>query len=146
MIRHLLGEALELKNEDRASLPLRITTSQHCARAAHTSASPYPESQTRNGEELEDILKGCLKANDDRVHVAHGTWFISEEGMGSRHVSRTSLEPTVYDETCTVYYWRIADKDKVSQQIATLRSRIVNSLIGPKSSWPMYAVSGVQRL
>jgi hypothetical protein len=83
--------------------------------------------------ELDAIFKGCLKVNDDRVHVAHGTWFISkEEGMGTRHVSRSSLEPKVY-------YSRIADIDEVSQEIATLKSTIVQFLIGPKSDWPIYA-------
>ena len=83
--------------------------------------------------ELGAIFKGCLKVNDDGVHVAHGTWFISnEEGMGTRHVSRSSLEPKVY-------YSRIGDIDKVSQEIAAMKSRIVQFLIGPKSEWPKYA-------
>jgi hypothetical protein len=38
-----------------------------------------------------------------------------------------------------VYYSRIADIDKVSQEIASLKSRIVQFLVGPKSDWPIYA-------
>ena len=84
--------------------------------------------------ELEAMCKGWLKVNDDRVHVAHGTWFIShEEGIGTRHVSRSSLEPKVY-------YSHIGEIDKVSDEIASLRSRIVQFLIGPKSEWPMWAI------
>ena len=49
--------------------------------------------------------------------------------MGTCHVSRSSLEPKVY-------YSRIDDIDKVSPEAATLKSRIVEFLIGPKSEWP----------
>jgi len=52
--------------------------------------------------------------------------------MGTCHVSRSSLEPKVY-------YSRIDDIDKVSPEAATLKSRIVEFLIGPKSEWPRYS-------
>ena len=38
-----------------------------------------------------------------------------------------------------VYYSRIDDIDKVSQEPATLKSRIVQFLIGPKSEWQRYS-------
>ncbi len=133
MIRHLLGEALALHDDARfhaVTSPYDFAT---LCRVTRNVALTIPGCTEADKGELDAIFKGCLKVNDDRVHVAHGTWFISnEEGMGTRHVSRSSLEPKVY-------YSRIADIDKVSQEIATLKSKIVQFLIGPKSDWPIYA-------
>jgi hypothetical protein len=132
MIRHLLGEALGLDDEKQfhaVTSPYDFAT---LCRVTRNIALAIPGCTEEDKAELEDIFKGCLKVNDDRVHVAHGTWFISEEGLGTRHVSRSSLDPKVY-------YSRIGDIDKVSQEIVTLKSRIVQFLIGPQSEWPKYA-------
>jgi hypothetical protein len=133
MIRHLLGEALALDDDARfhaITSPYDFAT---LCRVTRNIAMTIPGCTDADKEELDLIFKGCLNVNEDRVHVAHGTWFISnEEGMGARHVSRSSLEPKVY-------YSRIGDIDKVSQEIATLKSRIVQFLIGPKSQWTIYA-------
>lgn len=135
MIRHLLGEALELHDDARfhaVTSPYDFAT---LCRVTRNISMAIPGCTEADKAELDAIFSGCLKVNDDRVHIAHGTWFISnEEGMGTRHVSRQSLEPKVY-------YSRIDDIDVVSQQVATLRSRIVQFLIGPKSEWPKYAAT-----
>jgi hypothetical protein len=132
MIRHLLGESLSLDDETRFHAVTSPYDFAALCRVTRGIALTIPGCTEKDKAELEDIFKSCLKVNNDRVHVAHGTWFISEEGLGTRHVSRTSLEPKVY-------YSRISDIDKVSQEIATLKSRIVQFLIGPKSDWPTYA-------
>lgn len=97
MIRHLLGEALALHDDARfhaVTSPYDFAT---LCRVTRNVATTIPGCTDADKTELEAIFKGCLKVNDDRVHVAHGTWFISnEEGMGTRHVSRSSLEPKVY--------------------------------------------------
>jgi len=132
MIRHLLGEALGLDDEKRFHAVTSPYDFVALSRVTRNIALAMPGCAEEDKAELEEIFKGCLKVNDDRVHIAHGTWFISEEGMGTRHVSRSSLEPKVY-------YSRIDDIDKVSQEAATLKSRIVQFLIGPKSEWPRYS-------
>jgi hypothetical protein len=97
MIRHLLGEALALHDDARfhaITSPYDFAT---LCRVTRNVALAIPGCTEVVKEELNAIFKGCLKVNDDRVHVAHGTWFISnEEGMGTRHVSRSSL-----DRRCT---------------------------------------------
>ena len=133
MIRHLLGEALALRDDARFHAVTSPYDFVALCNVTRNVALSIPGCTDQDKAELEAIFKGCLKVNDDRVRVAHGTWFISnEEGMGTRHVSRRALEPKVY-------YSRIGDIDQVSQEIATLRTRIVQFLIGPKSEWPMYA-------
>ena len=129
MIRHLLGEALALYDDARFHAVTSPYDFAALCRVTRNVAKLIPGCTDADKAELDAIFSGCLKVNDDRVRVAHGTWFISnEEGMGSRHVSRSSLEPKVY-------YSRITDIDKVSQEIATLKSKIVQFLIGPKSEW-----------
>jgi hypothetical protein len=80
MIRHLLGEALGLNDEKR----FHAVTSRYdfvaLCRVTCNIALAIPGCTDEDKSELEDIFKGCLKVNDDRVHIAHGTWFISEEG------------------------------------------------------------------
>ena len=139
MIRHLLGEALALHDDARFQAVTSAYDFAALCRVTRSVATSIPGCTDADKAELEAIFKNCLKVNDDRLHVAHGTWFISkEEGMGARHVSRSSLEPKVY-------YSRIGDIDKVSQEIATLKSRIVQFLIGPKSEWPKYAAMLAQQ-
>ena len=133
IIRHLLGEALALHDDARfhaVTSPYDFAT---LCRVTRNVAMAIPGCTELDKAELDTIFGACLKVNEDRVHVAHGTWFISnEEGVGTRHVSRSSLEPKVY-------YSRIDDIEKVSKEIAALKSRIVQFLIGPKSEWPRYA-------
>ena len=76
-------------------------------------------------QEIESIMNACLALNnEERVPISHGTWFIDESGLGTRHVQRNKLE-------MTVKYSRIADIDAAAQKAATLRNRLVKFLIGP---------------
>jgi hypothetical protein len=132
MIRHLLGEALGL-NEDRFYAVTSPYDFAALCRVTQNVARTIPSCTDEDRSELDDIFKECLKVNDDRVRIVHGTWFISEEeGLGTRHISRTSLEPRVY-------YSRIEEIDALSSRAAKLKSRIVEFLIGPRSSWPEIA-------
>jgi hypothetical protein len=133
MIRHLLGEALGLRDDARFDAVTSPYDFAALCRVTRNAALTIPGCTEADKAELKAMCKNWLKVNDDRQHVVHGTGFISdEEGMGTRHVSRSSLEPRVY-------YSRIGDIDKVSDEIATLKSGIVQFLIGPKSEWPIYA-------
>jgi hypothetical protein len=131
MIRHALGVALDLKG-DRFHI---ITSPYDFSALCRVTRSIYrtvPGCTDEEREELEAVFKECLQINDERVRIVHGTWFISDERLGAEHVSRSSLEPKVY-------YSRIEDIDKRSGEVAKLKSRIVQFLIGPRSSWPHYA-------
>jgi hypothetical protein len=76
-------------------------------------------------KEIEAIMNDCMKLNnEERVPIAHGTWFIDESGLGARHVPRTKLE-------VTIKYSRIADIDAAAQKAATLKSRLIKFLCGP---------------
>ncbi len=133
MLRHALGEALGL-NDDRFHT---ITSPYDFAALCRVTRSIYrtvPGCTTEECIELDELFKACLQINDERVRIAHGTWFISDEGLGTQHVSRSSLEPKIY-------YSRIEDINMRSSEVTKLKSRIVSFLIGPRSSWPSVARS-----
>jgi hypothetical protein len=74
MIRHLLGEALELHDDARfhaVTSPYDFAT---LCRVTRTIAMAIPGCTDAEIAELDAIFKDCLKVNEDRVHVAHGTW------------------------------------------------------------------------
>jgi hypothetical protein len=50
---------------------------------------PTREDQEKLRKEIAKVFNACLKVNDERVRITHGTWTI---GGGARHVSRTSLK------------------------------------------------------
>jgi hypothetical protein len=76
-------------------------------------------------KEIESIMNACMTLNsEERVPIAHGTWFIDESGLGTRHVPRTKLETMVK-------YSRIDDIDAAAQKAATLKSRLIKFLCGP---------------
>ncbi len=70
-------------------------------------------------------MEGCLKINDKRVQIVHGTWVIDEEEKSwLTHVSRSSLEPKDY-------YSRTNEIDADTSEVMRLKSGIVKFLKGP---------------
>jgi hypothetical protein len=70
-------------------------------------------------------MNACMALNsEERVPIAHGTWFIDGSGLGTRHVPRTKLE-------MTIKFSKIADIDAAAQKAATLKTRLIKFLIGP---------------
>lgn len=49
--------------------------------------------RSEDGDALAQVVSKFQKLNEDRVRIAHGTWTEDSNGLTSRHVSRTSLEP-----------------------------------------------------
>jgi hypothetical protein len=131
MIRHALGEALNL-NEigenarfDIITSPYDFATLCNVTKAVFIRTMGCNESDQK---EIESILKGCLILNsDERVPIAHGTWFIDDTRLGARHVPRTKLE-------MTVKYSKIADIDAAAQKAATLKSRLIKFISGSAPS------------
>lgn len=92
-IRHLLSDLLELTPSQFHI----VTTSYDFATLCRVTSSficDLPEAQAEEDlqKSVRDTFNDCLKVNDARVRLVHGTW---EEG-GASHVSRTTLKPTAY--------------------------------------------------
>ena len=127
MIRHALGEALAL-TEIGADARFDIVVSPYdFATLCNVTKAIFVRTM-RCGEEdrqeIEAILNACLALNsEERVPIAHGTWFIDASGLGARHVPRTKLE-------MTIKFSRIADIDAAAQKAATLRTRLIKFITG----------------
>jgi hypothetical protein len=128
MIRHALGEALALKELgtdarfDIVTSPYDFATLCNVTKAIFTRTVGCDENDQK---EIESILNACMTLNnEERVPIAHGTWFIDASRLGTRHVPRTKLE-------MTTKYSKIADIDAAAQKAATLKSRLIKFLCGP---------------
>lgn len=128
VIRHFLGEALGLSEVgteaqfDIVTSPYDFASLCNVTKAIFMRTMGCDEDQRK---EIETIFNACLALNsEERVPIAHGTWFISEAGLGARHVPRGKLE-------MTIKYSRIGDIDAAAQKAATLRTRLIKFIIGP---------------
>jgi len=128
IIRHTLGEALDLKEVgsdarfDIVTSPYDFASLCNVTKAIFTRSMGCGEDDRR---EIESILNACMALNnDERVPIAHRTWFIDESRLGARHVPRGKLE-------MTIKYSRIADIDAAAQKAATLRTRLIKFICGP---------------
>ena len=128
IVRHALGDALAL-TEVGANAQFDIVTSPYdFATLCNVTKAIFVRTMGCSEEdqkEIESILNACLSLNSqERVPIAHGTWFIDESRMGARHVPRNKLE-------MTVKYSKIGDIDAAAQKAATLRSRLIKFITGP---------------
>lgn len=128
IIRHALGDALGLKETGDAARfdivvsPYDFATLCNVTKAIFLRTMGCGEADRK---EIELIMNACLALNaEERVPIAHGTWFIDASGLGARHVPRGKLE-------ITIKFLKIADIDAAAQKAATLRSRLIKFLIGP---------------
>ena len=92
-IRHLLSDLLELTPSQFHI----VTTSYDFATLCRVTSAficDLPEARAEGDlkKSVRGIFNDCLKVNDARVRLVHGTW----EESGASHVSRTTLEPTAY--------------------------------------------------
>jgi hypothetical protein len=128
IIRHALGQALALKETgddaqfDIVVSPYDFGTLCSVTKAIFIRTIGCEESDRK---EIESIMNACMALNsEERVPIAHGTWFIDASSLGARHVPRTKLQ-------MTVKYSRIADIDAAAQKAATLKMRLIKFIGGP---------------
>jgi hypothetical protein len=122
IIRRSVGEALKLGNE-RFHV---VTSSYDFAELCRVTQSLYLTASGCTEEkrgELERLFKDCDRINRARVRIVHGAWFLSEDGLGTEHVSRQTLKPTIY-------FPRIEDIEKACSDAADLGSRLDKVLTG----------------
>ena len=128
IIRHALGEALGLKEiGEYAQFDIVVSAYDFATLCSVTKAIFMRSMGCDEDErkEIESIINACMALNnEERVPIAHGTWFIDETGLGARHVPRTKLE-------VTIKFSRIGDIDAAAQKAATLKSRLIKFLCGP---------------
>jgi hypothetical protein len=128
IIRHALGEALALTEIGESAQfdivvsPYDFVTLCNVTKAIFMRTVGCEESDR---EEIESIMNACMTLNnEERVPIAHGTWFIDDSGLGARHVPRTKLETTIK-------FSRIADIAAAAQKAATLKSRLIKFICSP---------------
>ncbi len=128
IIRCALGQALDLRETgddaqfDIVVSPYDFGTLCSVTKAIFMRAMRCDETDRK---EIESIMNACMALNsEERVPIAHGTWFIDASGLGARHVPRTRLETTIK-------FSRIADIDAAAQKAATLKVRLIKFIGGP---------------
>jgi hypothetical protein len=125
VIRYFLGEALALGDDrfDAVTSPYDFAALCRVSRQVWLTA---PGLTNKEREWVVPYFKECLKLNDQRVRIVHGTWFANFAGAGARHVSRTTLKADFYFNKDT-----LKDIKKAAQKAATLRSEMVKFRIHP---------------
>lgn len=73
---------------------------------------------------IKTLTKNCLSVNNDRIRIAHGTWFIDEAGPGAQHVTRGSFQPRVH-------YEKIEELERITEKVEDLKSDVSQILIWP---------------
>jgi hypothetical protein len=128
IIRHALREALalsEIGNDAQFDIvvsPYDFGSLCNVTKAIFMRTTRCEEDDRK---EIESIMNACMTLNnEERVPIAHGTWFIDDTGLGARHVPRTRLETTTK-------FSRIADIDAAAQKAATLKTRLIKFICGP---------------
>jgi putative transcriptional regulator len=117
LLRHTLAEVLKIDNK----IFYPVTTGYDFATLCRVTqsvckiASPYSEQER---DEIGKVLKSCLRLNDERVRIAHGTWFMSDTEVGTDHVSRQKLEPETY-------YSHIEELEKVIYDLNLVIWRLI---------------------
>ena len=92
MMRVVLGKRLNLKGAyfDIVVSPYDFATL--CRVTSAVLRLQFPE-QTAD---IDKFVNDCLKLNDERVRVAHGTWALGDDFMFARHVQRATLKPKLH--------------------------------------------------
>ena len=93
-IRDFLGSVLSIPEQHFDA----ITGAYDFATLCNVSKSVFTKEYPSKAEQYKKIFNGCLELNNDRVRVAHGTWFDDLEGESARHVARGSFEPKFFFE------------------------------------------------
>jgi hypothetical protein len=125
VIRYFLGEALGL-GDDRFDV---VTSPYDFAALCRVSCQVWlttPGLTNKERKWVEPYFKECLKLNDQRVRILHGTWFANSAGAGARHVSRSTLKANFFFNKDTV-----KEIKKAAQKAATLRLEMVKFPIQP---------------
>lgn len=90
-IRHLLSDLLELTADQFYIVTASYDFATLC-RVTSAFIQTLMEPTEPKAKESMEIFNRCLRVNDARVRLVHGTW----DDKGARHVSRQTLKPTAY--------------------------------------------------
>jgi hypothetical protein len=126
MIRHALIVALQLNFEYVDVIAASYDFRTLCNVTKKVFLCRFPSYSEAEQKDIENLLNECMSVNDERVRIAHGTWYVDESGSaGVRHVSRATLEPKFF-------YSHIKNLDRVTDKLQKLKSRLAKFLI-PRS-------------
>lgn len=92
MMRIVLGKRLNLRRGyfDIVVSPYDFATL--CRVTSSVLALQFPAQK----DDIEQFCKACLRLNDERVKVAHGSWMMGDEGPMARHVQRGTLKAKLH--------------------------------------------------
>ena len=118
-IRWVLGMALKL---DIASFDV-VTSPYDFAMLCQVAkrALALAEDEETKKEEIERTFDACLGVNTVRNQIVHGAWLVGE---GTRHVSRQTLEPSIYLEQTDEIVEKTREIKKLQKDIAALMPQI----------------------
>jgi hypothetical protein len=68
-------------------------------------------------DELSYVLNTALRINEDRVRVAHGSWYLNPPAGFTVHTSRNSLEEGTF-------FYQPGELDRLADQLFALRHRL----------------------
>lgn len=114
-IRWVLGMALKL---DIASFDV-VTSPYDFAMLCQVAKKvlALAEDEETKKEEIERTFDACLGVNTVRNQIVHGAWLV---GMGTRHVSRQTLKPSVYFQRTEEIVEKAYEVNKLHQDIREL--------------------------
>jgi len=131
IIRHTLAEVLDTKHFDEVTSPYDFAT---LCRVTEALIKAAPDCDKATAREVGNLFRECLRLNDQRNRLVHGTWSFGEEDpttLTARHVSRQTL-------TAKDYFTTVAEIEVVINQAEDLRRRVVMFLIGTPATWHLF--------
>lgn len=81
-------------------------------------------------EQLLDVLNEALRINDDRVRVAHGSWYLNPPAGYTVHTSKSSLKEGTF-------FYQLGELDGLADKLLALRHRLwdlasdLGEILGP---------------
>jgi hypothetical protein len=118
-IRHALADMLNLGEElfDPITAPYDFATLCRVTKMVlQKSASADPDMCN----EIDKVVRDCLRLNEQRVRIAHGTWFVGNVAL---HVSRGTLKASEYFKSSD-------DIEKQAEEAQRLMGRISEIVFG----------------
>jgi len=123
VIRSSLADALQIDDNEQFYI---VLPSIDFAQLCNVTKAIYLRTIKMGAEDqkrIEKILSQCLRINDERVSIVHGTWFKSDDGGGALHVKRTTRQRDIK-------YKDIEDIESLTKQVEELKKDLAVFITG----------------
>jgi hypothetical protein len=119
IIRHLLGALLDLADEQFNIITASYDFTTLC-RVTNAFIISLPDCDAKLAAHANETFKKCLKVNEERVRIAHGTWTLQE---GATHMSRNTFK-------VTSHFSKPEEIEKKTEEVKKCMTGIVHILTG----------------